>query len=168
MAPLGVDLDRFATDVASTTRRCFERTTCPLGVPYIFFVGTVEPRKGLDVLFDAFSEIARATTTVELWLAGQVGWGEGPVEVSHRTHPFRARIRRLGFVDDDVLPALYREARAVAYPSRGEGFGLPVLEAMACGATVVTTADTVMAEVAGRRGTARARRRRRRAGRGAH
>jgi alpha-1,3-rhamnosyl/mannosyltransferase len=68
---------------------------------------------------------------------------------SLQLHPFATRIRRLGFVADDVLPALYRHARAVAYPSRGEGFGLPVLEALACGASVVTSADTVMAEVAG-------------------
>ncbi len=88
-------------------------------------------------------------STIELWLAGQAGWGTGPVEAQIAVHPFAGRIRRLGFVDDAVLPALYRQARAVAYPSRGEGFGLPVLEAMACGAMVVTTADTVMAEVAG-------------------
>ena len=89
------------------------------------------------------------TRSIELWLAGQSGWGEGPIESAIAAHPYRERIRRLGYVDDALLGALYRGAKVVAYPSRGEGFGLPVLEAMACGARVVTTRDTVMAEVAG-------------------
>jgi len=148
VAPLGVELAIFQPldfDDEST----FRGYTLPYDVPYVFFVGTVEPRKGLDVLLEAFSDVARHDDEVELWLAGQVGWGEGPVEARIRAHPYYSRIRRLGFVDDELLPALYRRARAVAYPSRGEGFGLPVLEAMACGASVVTTRDTVMAEVAG-------------------
>jgi glycosyltransferase involved in cell wall biosynthesis len=148
VAPLGVELGTFQPD-SSGDDALFERYALPLGVPYIFFVGTVEPRKGLDVLLEAFSEVAKESADVELWLAGQAGWGTGPIETQIAVHPFATRIRRLGFVDEAVLPALYRQARAVAYPSRGEGFGLPVLEAMACGAMVVTTAETVMAEVAG-------------------
>ncbi|HTT58664.1 MAG TPA: glycosyltransferase family 1 protein [Acidimicrobiales bacterium] len=149
VAPLGVELDVFTPD-SSFDGDLFERHGLPPpGSSYILFVGTVEPRKGLDLLLDAFSAVARQDDVVELWLCGQVGWGEGPVEEVLRTHPYGARIRRLGFVHDDLLPGLYRGARVVAYPSRGEGFGLPVLEAMACGATVVTSADTVMAEVAG-------------------
>ena len=148
VAPLGVELDVFNPD-SSFDGDLFARHDLPLGSSYILFVGTVEPRKGLDLLLEAFSEVARRDDAVELWLCGQVGWGEGPVEETLSTHPYGARIRRLGFVHDDLLPALYRGARAVAYPSRGEGFGLPVLEALACGATVVTSAETVMAEVAG-------------------
>jgi glycosyltransferase involved in cell wall biosynthesis len=146
IAPLGVELDTFQAD-ASGDGTLFETYALPPSVPYIFFVGTVEPRKGLDVLLSAFSEVANKFDDVELWLAGQAGWSTGPIETQIATHPYVTRIRRLGFVDDAVLPALYRQARVVAYPSRGEGFGLPVLEAMACGAMVVTTSETVMAEV---------------------
>jgi glycosyltransferase involved in cell wall biosynthesis len=148
VAPLGVELDKFRPD-SSGDAALFQSRGLPQNVPYIFFVGTAEPRKGLDVLLEAFSELASEIDDVELWLAGQTGWGIGPIEEQIGAHPHSARIRRLGFVDDEFLPALYREARVVAYPSRGEGFGLPVLEAMACGALVVTSADTVMAEVAG-------------------
>ena len=146
VAPLGVELERFQPD-SSGDDALLEIHALPRSVPYIFFVGTVEPRKGLDVLLAAFREVAKEIDDVELWLAGQAGWSTGPIEAQLATHPYASRIRRLGFVDDDVLPALYRRARVVAYPSRGEGFGLPVLEAMACGAMVVTTAGTVMAEV---------------------
>jgi glycosyltransferase involved in cell wall biosynthesis len=148
VAPLGVELDRFDPQGADDARN-FERFGLPSNVPYIFFVGTMEPRKGLDVLLDAFGELASEVDDVELWLAGQSGWGVGPIQDRIAAHPYAARIRGLGFVDDQVLPALYRQSRVVAYPSRGEGFGLPVLEAMACGALVVTSAETVMAEVAG-------------------
>jgi glycosyltransferase involved in cell wall biosynthesis len=148
VAPLGVDLARFTTESQSDVS-LFHTHSLTQGVPYIFFLGTIEPRKGLDVLLAAFEELARNDTTTELWLAGQTGWGLADFEAQLARHPAAARIRRLGFVDDDVVPALLRQARVVAYPSRGEGFGLPVLEAMACGATVVTSLNTVMAEVAG-------------------
>jgi glycosyltransferase involved in cell wall biosynthesis len=148
VAPLGVDLERFLP-AGGDDQATLLRHSLRADVPYVFFVGTVEPRKGLDVLLEAFEELAREIGDVELWLAGQAGWGVGPFLTQLDEHPFKERIRRLGFVDDELLPVLYRRASAVAYPSRGEGFGLPVLEAMACGAFVVTTESTVMAEVAG-------------------
>ena len=147
VAPLGVDLARFTTD-ASHDAELLQAHGLDVGVPYIFFLGTVEPRKGLDVLIAAFADVARTDPDVELWLAGQVGWGAKALESTLASHTVAARIRRLGFVDDTILPALLRQSRTVAYPSRGEGFGLPVLEALACGAFVVTSSDTVMAEVA--------------------
>ncbi len=148
VAPLGVELDRFTT-TSTDDPQVFRASGLRSAIPYIFFVGTVEPRKGLDVLLDAFREVAHDDASIELWLAGQSGWGEGPIESAIAAHPNHDRIRRLGYVSDALLGALYRGAMVVAYPSRGEGFGLPVLEAMACGARVVTTRDTVMAEVAG-------------------
>ncbi len=137
VAPHGVDLERFHP----------ESPTSP-EVPYALFLGTVEPRKGLDTLLEAFASVARDTPDLELWLAGQAGWAEQDVRRLVERHPARSRIRRLGFVDDAALPSLLAGARAVVYPSRVEGFGLPVLEAMACGAVVVTSSGTVMEEIA--------------------
>jgi len=146
VAPHGVDHHRFSPsgDDAWTLATADLTPTAP----FVLFVGTLEPRKGIDVLLEAFATVASNDSAVELWLVGQPGWGLDAIETALRDHPFAARIKRLGYVADDVLPALYRTASVVAYPSRGEGFGLPVLEALACGALVVTSADTVMAEVA--------------------
>ncbi len=146
-APLGVDLERFSLD-AGHDGEVLRAHHLPADRPYIFFLGTFEPRKGLDVLLTAFEEIARRRPEVELWLAGQAGWGVKAIETQIAEHGANDRIRRLDYVDDLILPSLLRQAATVAYPSRGEGFGLPVLEALACGAMVVTTDDTVMSDVA--------------------
>jgi len=148
VAPHGVDLERFTVE-SSADRELFQSHGLAVDTPYLFFLGTFEPRKGIDVLLKAFEALSREHPTLELWLAGQAGWGVSDVEETLRTHSAAPRIKRLGFVDEAVLPALLRGAQCVVYPSRGEGFGLPVLEALACGAPVVTSADTVMAEVAG-------------------
>ena len=148
VAPLGVDLAHF-TPVDVGDDAALGAAGLAPHAPYVLFVGTVEPRKGLDVLVDAFAALASEHPTLELWLAGQEGWGVAAWRERLAHHPAASRVRHLGYVAEEVLPALMRRARAVAYPSRGEGFGLPVLEALACGALVVTSRDTVMAEVAG-------------------
>jgi glycosyltransferase involved in cell wall biosynthesis len=148
VAPHGVDLEHFAP-VGVNDEVLFVSAGLSESTPYILFVGTLEPRKGLDVLLHAFAELARENDEIELWIAGQMGWGESSFAPLLERHPVRNRIKRLGFVSEELLPALLRRAEVVAYPSRGEGFGLPVLEAMACGASVITSAKTVMAEIAG-------------------
>lgn len=150
VAPLGVDLERYGVDAdPSLDEAALAPYRLSRDAAVVLFVGTAEPRKGLDVLLNAFDVLARDDADVELWLVGQSGWGVAALEDQLGRLAHASRIRRLGFVDDDALPALYRRASVVAYPSRGEGFGLPVLEAMACGAVVVTTRATVMEDVAG-------------------
>lgn len=104
---------------------------------FVLFVGTVEPRKNLAAL-----TAATAMIDMPLIVAGTQGWGDVAV-------PPAADIRFLGHVSADVLSALYMTASVFAYPSLHEGFGLPVLEAMAHGAPVVTSRGTATEEVAG-------------------
>jgi glycosyltransferase involved in cell wall biosynthesis len=114
------------------------RTEYGLGRPFVLFAGTMEPRKNLPRLIDAFERLG--PVDADLVLVGPDGWGEGQPG---------AGARRLGFVPTADLEALYGAAAAVAYPSLREGFGLPVLEAMAQSAAVVTSSTTSTAEVAG-------------------
>jgi glycosyltransferase involved in cell wall biosynthesis len=120
------------------------RARLGLARPYLLFAGTLEPRKNLPRLLEAYAEV-HDELDLDLVLAGPVGWGEEvrlPAEVA-------ARIRPLGFVPRGDLDPLYAGAAAVVYPSLREGFGLPVLEAMAQGAAVVTSKGTATEEAAG-------------------
>jgi glycosyltransferase involved in cell wall biosynthesis len=107
--------------------------------PYLLAVGTWEPRKGLQRLIPAFLRLAEEGLLQghTLALAGERGWKDGPiVKLVQRGG---GRIRPLGFVDDEALAALYSGADALIFPSSYEGFGIPVLEARACGTRVVAT-----------------------------
>lgn len=111
---------------------------------YLLFVGTAEPRKGLDVLVEA---LALDPGLPPLVVAGPTGWGDVRVDELARAGGVGDRVRVVGRVPDADLAALYDGARALAVPSRAEGFGLPVVEAMSVGVPVVTSDDPALLEV---------------------
>ena len=113
---------------------------------YFLFVGTLEPRKNLPLLLQA---LARSKTRVPLILAGWQGWGGPDWESDLERLKLRERVVCTGYVDEEALACLYSGAAAFVYPSWYEGFGLPVLEAMACGCPVICSNTSSLPEVAG-------------------
>ena len=116
---------------------------------YVLYVGVLEPRKNVPMLIEAFGAVAKRHPTVQLAIAGQRGWMYEQIFAQVTRSGLEERVRFLGRVSDEELPALYSGARVFGYPSLYEGFGLPVLEAMKCGAPVITTRISSMPEVAG-------------------
>ena len=117
--------------------------------PYVLFVGTIEPRKNVPRLLAAFEQVvARSGDAPDLVLAGSPGHGSG--EVERRLHALapavRDRVRRLGYVAPEDLPALYAGASVFAWPSLLEGFGFPPLEAMASGVPVVASRSSSLVD----------------------
>lgn len=116
---------------------------------YILYVGSLEPRKNIKTLIDAFQRMRKANTDLETKLI-LIG-GESPLfaELKLKIKEFKEDIILKGFVGDHDLLRYYRNASLVAYPSFYEGFGLPPLEAMACGTPVVTSMSSSLPEVVG-------------------
>ena len=116
--------------------------------PYLLFLGTLEPRKNIPRLIEAFDHaVTRESLPHTLVLAGAPGWDREALDTA--LAGAKAPVRRLGYVDEADKPLLLAGASAMAYPSLYEGFGMPVIEAMACGAPVVTSNVGATAEVAG-------------------
>ena len=153
LVPHGVDRSRFRplgpTDAAENERDETARARMGLRQPYAAFIGTLEPRKDVPTLVRAFDAVAESLPELTLILAGAPGWGMEAIEAAIAGIAHRNRVRRVGYIAEDDKAALLRGAAIVAYPSREEGFGLPVLEALACGAPLVTTSGSAMAEVVG-------------------
>jgi glycosyltransferase involved in cell wall biosynthesis len=136
VTPLGVDPAWFVA--AAPTDEVRQRLRLP--AHYLLFVGTAQPRKGLDVLLQAHEAAVDAPPLV---LAGAAGWGRPPQD----SDP--ARVLRTGYLSEVDLRRVVAGAAALVLPSRDEGFGLPLLEALACGIPVITTDVPALVEVAG-------------------
>lgn len=117
-------------------------------VPYIFAVGTVQPRKNYSRLVRALAQL-RLKYDVHLVIAGGRGWLDDEIYATITQTKMADYVHLIGFVDDADLPALYSRALCVAFPSLYEGFGFPILEGMACGVPVVTANNSSLPEVAG-------------------
>jgi len=130
-------------------------TSIDLDLPdsYVLAVGTVEPRKGLDVLVEAMAK--PYAPDLPLVVVGPRGWGEVDLSALAQKHGLAAgRLRVLGMISDTDLAVVLRRASVLAVPSRAEGFGLPVLEALAVGTPVVHSDVPALVEVAGDAGVA--------------
>ena len=117
---------------------------------YILSVGTLEPRKNLTAAIKAYARLPEAVRAeMPLVIAGMKGWRTDGLDREVAALIDKGQIRRLGYVPDEALPALYSGARVFVYPSLYEGFGLPPLEAMACGAPVIVSNRSSLPEVVG-------------------
>jgi glycosyltransferase involved in cell wall biosynthesis len=142
--------DPIFTPVAD--ERTLEETAAKYGIaqPYCLHVGTLQPRKNLGTLVEAWSLLrARMEQPPQLLLAGRRGWLYGPLLASIREQGLEDYIRFADYVGRDDLPALYSGALALTFPSLYEGFGLPPLEAMSCGTTVLASTASSIPEVVG-------------------
>lgn len=116
---------------------------------YLLYVGTIEPRKNLSMLLEAYRSLVDAGSSARLVIAGKKGWLYEDFFRKMRDLRLENDVRFPGFIPEEDLPGLYSHAEAFVYPSLYEGFGLPVLEAMACGTPVVCSNSSSLPEVAG-------------------
>jgi len=117
--------------------------------PYLLSVGTIQPRKNYQMLIRAFQPVA-ARWPHNLVIAGGKGWLNDDMLAEISRHGLDGRVHFIGFAEDGHLPALYSAATLFVFPSLYEGFGLPLLEAMACGVPVITSNASSLLEVAGK------------------
>ncbi len=147
VTPLGVDHARFS----AAPQPDDEETVARLGIdrPYVLAVGALSRRKQPAALVRGFAASSHAHRVALVLVGKAVEEQQWALRAAAREAGIEANILLPGYVPDSVLPALYRRARAFVFASKYEGFGLPVLEAMACGAPVLTTKTSCLGEVAG-------------------
>ena len=145
---LKVPPDRIRTIHSGISDVFFDAVPTPKQKPYILFVGTIEPRKNLDVLLDAYSALRKdLREAFDLVVAGPAGWASETTMA--RLNSGIPGVRYTGYVAERDLPGLTAGAAVFAYPSLYEGFGFPVAQAMAAGVAVLTSNNSCLPEVAG-------------------
>ena len=147
--PHGVDEEFFEATPAQK-----EVAHVQYGLPdrYVLFVGSMEPRKNLGGLLEAFASLPdKMQRGYPLVIVGATGWKNGDIQAAIAKNP---NVRPIGYVSRELLPAVYESCSAFVFPSHYEGFGMPVLEAMAAGAPVVTSSVSALPEVIGDTGIA--------------
>lgn len=121
-------------------------------LPYILFVGTIQPRKNLVRLIEAFSIVSSKASSISLIIAGKPGWTYEEIYSAPEKFRVEERVRFLDYIASEDLPIFYQNAHCFVLPSLYEGFGLPVLEAMACGCPVVVSKTSSLTELVGEAG----------------
>jgi glycosyltransferase involved in cell wall biosynthesis len=117
--------------------------------PFILSVGTIQPRKNYTRLIHAFVWLRQKGYDLDLVIVGGRGWLEDSIYQTVQDTRMQEYVHFIGYADENDLPPLYSAAECLAFPSLYEGFGLPILEAMACGTPVVTSNVSSLPEVAG-------------------
>lgn len=141
----GVDQDFFQKNSHEETSAI--KAKYGLNKPYLLFVGTIQPRKNLELLIEAFARVKN--TDLELVIAGKPGWLYETIYLSPEKNKVKDKVKFLGFIPTDDLPPVYSGALAFVYPSLYEGFGLPLLEAMACSCPIIASNSSSIPEVVG-------------------
>ncbi|MEI6690002.1 MAG: glycosyltransferase family 1 protein [Thermoleophilia bacterium] len=150
---LGVDRERISIVYPGVDAAFFDAKPVPPailgGAPYVLAVGTLNERKNLGVLIDAFAKVAEPNRDLRLVIVGSPDRDAERIRQRIREQGIESQTMLLGFVSDDELPGIVAAAAVLVFPSLFEGYGMPVVEAMAAGTPVLVSADASLDEAAG-------------------